>query len=157
MMKHLKLLSTALIVAFAATGTVADTGLKPWPDHGNAKRPYIFTQQHNVENRPDTEGRVQLIRLGYPLQVQLPGNPAIWSFQPDASEYVEYRGLTMVYSPNRIDGTESLLVFDLALSDDARHGTEGYFMFITEELPAAIDNVVPGGVFVVRFQVIDPQ
>ena len=98
-----------------------------------------------------------MIRLGYPLQVQLPGNPALWTFQPDASLNVEYLGRTMVYSPNRIEGTESIQVFDLALTPDAASGTQGYFTFTTEELPPSLDKVVPGGIYVVHFEVIEPS
>lgn len=135
----------------------AETDYPPWTQDGPAKRPYIFTQQHNVANRPDTKGRVQLIRLGYPLQVQLPGNPSLWTFQPDQSRNVVYLGRTMVFSPDRIDGTSSILVFDLALAPNAADGTEGQVTFTTEELPPSLDNVVPNGVFVVRFTVIDPS
>lgn len=152
-------LRTAMIgLAFAviAPASQAETEFQSWEHEGTAKRPYIFTQQHNVENRPDAAGRVQLIRLGYPLQVQLPGNPALWTFQPDASSHVTYLGRTMVYSPDRIEGTESVLVFDLALEMDVEEGTEGQFTFTTDALPAALDNVVPGGVYVVRFKIIDP-
>lgn len=149
-------LGLALLLASLGTGAFAETRYLPWPEDGAAPRPYIFTQQHNVENRPDAEGRVQLIRKGYPLQVQLPGNPAIWSFRAGESENVAYRGRTMVYSPNRIAGTESLLVFDLELSPEVRDGDEGRITFTTDQLPSALERVVPGGVFVLRFTVIDP-
>ena len=149
---------------FAALGamaigqvSMAEPTYQPWEDAGAAKRPYIFTQQHNAQS-PDGANRwKQLIRLGYPIQVQLPGNPALWSFQPDASRNVTYLGRTMVYSPDRIAGTSSVFVFDLALAPNAIDGTEGYFTFTTDELPPSLDNVVPDGVFTVYFSVIDPR
>ena len=156
-MRHLIRHAAALGFAVLATPSMAETPAPSWDHDGNAKLPYIFTQQHNVENRPDAEGRVQLIRRGYPLQVQLPGNPAVWTFDADASALVEYRGRTMVYSPNRIAGTHSILVFDLAVSPDAKAGAEGKFTFTTDALPASLENVVPGGVYVVRFTLIDPD
>ena len=157
MRQYLKPAFIAATGAFIAHAVEAETKYQPWQQEGVAKRPYIFTQQHNVGNKPDGETGGQLIRLGYPLQVQLPGNPALWTFQADASLNVEYLGRTMVYSPNRIEETESILVFDLALSPDAMSGSEGYFTFTTEELPSSLDQVVPGGVYVVRFEVIDPS
>ncbi len=156
MRQHLTRTAAALIIAFSTSASLAETAASPWQQEGVAKRPYIFTQQHNVENRPDAAGRVQLIRLGYPLQVQLPGNPTLWTFQANSSSHVEYRGRSMVYSPNRITGTESILVFDLALSPDAVDGTDGYFTFTTDTLPQSLENVVPGGIYVVYFKVIDP-
>ncbi|WP_135502401.1 hypothetical protein [Roseovarius aestuariivivens] len=147
----------ALGLCLSVTPALGETDFPVWDQHGAAKRPYIFTQQHNAVIQSDTEAPAQLIRLGYPLQVQLPGNPALWTFQPEESHHVEYLGRTMVYSPNRIAGTESILVFDLALSADAADGTEGQFTFKTEELPASLENVVPDGIYVVRFQVIDPD
>ncbi len=147
----------ALLLACLGTGILAETQYPPWSGSITAPRPYIFTQQHNVENRPDAEGLVQVIRKGYPLQVQLPGNPAIWAFRAEASENVAYRGRTMVYSPNRIHGTESLLVFDLELSPEARAGDEGRITFTTDRVPDSLDRVIPGGVFVIRFTVIDPS
>ena len=150
-------LSVVISFALSAGSLFAETTYPSWESNGSGNRPYIFTQQHNVENRPDAEGRVQLIRLGYPLKVQLPGNPALWTFQPEASKNVEYRGRTMVYSPDRIAGTESILVFDLVLAPDALPGSEGHFTFTTDELPPSLDNVIPEGVYVVRFSVIDPS
>ena len=156
MRQYLKTAFVAATLVFFAQAAVAETEYQPWQQDGVAKRPYIFTQQHNVGDKPDGETGGQLIRLGYPLQVQLPGNPALWTFQADSSLNVEYLGRTMVYSPNRIAGTESLLVFDLALSPNAKSGSEGYFTFTTEGLPSSLDQVVPGGVYVVHFEVIDP-
>ena len=156
-MKQVLTYAAAIGLALVALPATAETKFQPWQQEGVAKRPYIFTQQHNAEIRPGTPEWAQFIRLGYPLQVQLPGNPALWTFRPEESQLVEYRGRTMVYSPNRIDDTQSLLVFDLALSPEAQHGSEGYFTFTTNELPQSLDNVVPGGVFVVHFTVIDPK
>lgn len=157
MRQYLKSAFAAAIAALIAQAAAAETKYQPWQQDGVAKRPYIFTQQHNVLNKTDGEAGGQLIRLGYPLQVQLPGNPALWTFQPDASLNVEYLGRTMVYSPNRIEGTESIQVFDLALTPDAASGTQGYFTFTTAELPPSLDRVVPGGIYVVHFAVIEPS
>ncbi len=128
----------------------------PWPDEP-VKRPYIFTQQHNMNGRTDAGERVQTIRLGWPLQVQLPGNPTVWTFVEDQSALVEPRGRTMIYSPDRIDGTESIFIFDFALRTDAQDGDTGVITLATEELPASLEAVIPNGTFVIEFQVIDPD
>ncbi|SIS89384.1 hypothetical protein SAMN05421759_105179 [Roseivivax lentus] len=143
------------VLALGSPGSAGSETL-PWPDDA-VKRPYIFTQQHNVDGRPDAESRIQKIRLDWPLQVQLPGNPAVWTFVEDQSVLVEPRGRTMVYSPNRIDGTESIFVFDFALAADAKDGDAGVITLATEELPASLAPVMPNGVFVVKFHVIDPD
>jgi hypothetical protein len=111
-------------------------------------RPYIFVQQNNA--RP-----TQQVRLGYPLQVQLPGNPAVWHYQPKGSALVEQRGQAMVFSPGRIDDTQSIFVFDFVLADDAKPGDTGVITIISPNPPASLSNVVPGGVWQVRFEVID--
>ncbi|WP_390914083.1 multicopper oxidase domain-containing protein [Pseudosulfitobacter sp. SM2401] len=98
--------------------------------------------------------RVQLIRLGWPLQVQLPGNPAVWTFDAKDSDLIEPRGRTMVYSPTRIEGTQSLFVFDFALPSTAKPGDHGTIPLSTTELPQSLKNVMPNGVFVVEFAVI---
>ena len=98
--------------------------------------------------------RVQLIRLGWSLQVQLPGNPAVWTFDAKDSDLIEPRGRTMVYSPTRIEGTESLFVFDFALPSTAKAGDHGTITLSTTELPQSLENVMPNGVFVVNFSVI---
>lgn len=146
----------ALIAALAAATCTAQETLTPWPDTGAAKRPYIFTQQHNMPVPPEDGGPRIVIRAGYPLQVQLPGNPALWSFVPEDSRHVAYLGRTMVYSPDRIPGTASLLVFDLDLAPEAVDGTLGQFTFATADLPASLDKVLPDGRFVVYFKVVDP-
>ena len=125
-----------------------------WQDNPATKSPYIFTQQHNVNGRDDANMRVQLIRLGWSLQVQLPGNPAVWTFDAKDSDLIEPRGRTMVYSPTRIEGTESLFVFDFALPSTAKAGDHGTITLSTTELPQSLENVMPNGVFVVNFSVI---
>lgn len=127
-----------------------------WPNDP-VRRPYIFTQQHNVEGRPDVAGRIQQVRLGWPLQVQLPGNPAIWRFASDRSALVEPRGQAMIHSPARIEGTESILMFDFVLAPEAKAGDEGVITLTTTDLPHSLDRVIPTGVFVIEFSVIDPR
>lgn len=126
-----------------------------WPET-KAPRPYIFTQQNNIQDRPDITDRIQKVRIGYPLQVQLPGNPAVWSFDAEASALVEPRGRAMVYSPFRIEGTQSIFVFDFALSQAAVDGDKGRITLFTDDLPLSLKNVIPSGVYTVEFTVFDP-
>jgi len=149
--------SLGLSVLALASANPAAAQQQSWDNTRLAKRPYVFAQQHNVNGRPDAEGRVQRIRLGWPLQVQLPGNPAVWTFAPQDSPLIEPRGRTMVYSPNRIGDTQSIFVFDFVLSSDAKPGDTGAITLTTQELPQSLGRVVPTGIFVVEFSVIDPS
>ena len=142
-----------LIGAFAAAamaGTAGQAGAASFEDKQDM-RPYIFAQQHN--GKPG-----QLIRLGWPLQVQLPGNPTVWTFQADESSKVEPRGHVLVFSPHRISGTHSIFVFDFALSADAKAGDEGMITITTSpaELPDSLSKVVPDGKYQIKFKIMHP-
>lgn len=137
---------------FSAMPTFAQE--QTWHDNEARKTPYIFTQQHNIDGRAKSKAPAQLIRLGWPLQVQLPGNPAVWIFDAQDSALIEPRGRAMVYSPNRVEGTESLFVFDFALPETAKPGDSGKITISTQEVPQSLDKVMPNGVFVVEFSVI---
>ncbi|WP_299684411.1 hypothetical protein [uncultured Tateyamaria sp.] len=147
----------ALVVLVVTDTLSAETQYPHWNNDTLDKRPYIFTQQNNVEGREGAPPHTQKVRIGYPLQVQLPGNPAVWTFDAGVSTLVEPRGWTMVFSPDRIPGTQSIFVFDFVLSPDAAHGDEGVIVLTTSDLPEALDMVLPQGVFAVKFQVIDPK
>ncbi|GAA4643857.1 hypothetical protein GCM10023115_18170 [Pontixanthobacter gangjinensis] len=111
------------------------------------RQPYIFVQQHN--GKPG-----QKIRKGWPIQVQLPGNPAIWTFDAKQSRNVVPLGKTLVYSPDRIDGMESLFIFDLALELDAEAGQMGEIVYTTDDPLPSLNRVIPNRVFRVQFEII---
>ena len=114
-----------------------------------AKPPYIFVQQHNAKGG-------QFVRLGWPLQVQLPGNPNVWTYKPNQSTLVEPRGRTLIFSPGRIDLTQSIYVFDFVLSPHAKVGDQGIITLTTPTLPVSLQNVLPGGRYQIKFTVSTP-
>lgn len=111
------------------------------------KRPYIFTQQHN-------NNASQKVRLGWPLQVQLPGNPAVWTYQDDESKTVSPRGSAMVFSPGRIDGTSSIYIFDFVLAENAKPGDEGIITITSSNPPESLNRVTPDGVYQIKFVIL---
>lgn len=132
----------SFLLAFSLTACVAN--VDSVQDRAQGKAPYIFTQQHNAI-------LMQQIRLGWPLQVQLPGNPAVWTVQLDENLFVEPRGRTLLYSPERIDYTQSLFIFDFALSAQAKAGDSGRIVITTDKLPSSLANVIPCGRYTIDF------
>ena len=53
MSQYLKTAFVAATTVLFAQAAVAETEYQPWQQDGVSKRPYIFTQQHNVGNKPD--------------------------------------------------------------------------------------------------------
>ncbi|MEM7425590.1 MAG: hypothetical protein AAF441_05810 [Pseudomonadota bacterium] len=149
-LSRFRLLLIGAFAAAAMANAVGGASAASFEDEQDM-RPYIFTQQHN--GKPG-----QFIRLGWPLQVQLPGNPSVWTFQAGESSKIEPRGHALVFSPHRIDGTHSIFVFDFALSADAKAGDEGVITITTdpEILPDSLNKVLPAGKYQIKFKVMHP-
>lgn len=142
-------LSVVFILVFTGT-TACSTQIHAQAlEGGRGKAPYIFVQQHNLIAR-------QIVRTGWPLQVQLPGNPTVWTFQKDQSTNVETRGHAIVYSPGRIAGTDSLFIFDFVLAPDVKAGDQGVITITTRNAPMSLLQVVPDGFYQIKFTVAGP-
>ena len=98
-------------------------------------QPYIFTQAHS--------GHSQSVQSGAALQVQLPGNPALWRFDSQASKNISFLGASPTFSPGRIPQTEALYNFNFVLTG----GEQAIIVIRTDELPPDLEETVPGGVF----------
>ncbi len=159
--RHLSQAGAAFALTFIAfaygVSHSAEISPQKWSSDGQIKRPYIFTQQNNVKGRSNPLGGAQYVRLGWPLQVQLPGNPAVWAFSASQSRLVEPHGHTMVYSPHRIEDTDSIFVFDFVLSANAKPGDIGVITLTTARMPDSLNKVIPLSIYSVEFTIIDPH
>ncbi len=79
----------------------------PRPDPLPVSNTYILTQA--------ATGRTQTARVGAVLQIQLPANPSVWKLLAIRGDAVEPRGHTLMSSPDRIPGFESVDLIDFAV------------------------------------------
>lgn len=144
------LLAVSLFSVAASCAPLPDSAAITTPVEDIAdKRPYIFTQQHN-----NVKG--QRVKAGWPLQVQLPGNPSVWSFDAARSVNVEPRGQAMVFSPERIAGTTSIFIFDFAISAGAQPDDTGMITITSANPPESLNHVIPNGVYQIEFVIDAP-
>ena len=141
---------SAILAVLLATTTACSAQIPAWSvEDGQNRAPYIFVQQHNGKTP-------QRVRLGWPLQVQLPGNPTVWTFQKDQSANVEPRGRSLVFSPGRIEGTQSVFIFDFVLAPNARAGDTGIITITSRNAPMSLLQIIPDGQYQIRFEITNP-
>ncbi|MCG6904074.1 MAG: hypothetical protein LJE68_15475 [Rhodobacter sp.] len=128
-------------LCFAAVAQAQDAGIFQ----------YVFTQSY--KNPADPPGRMQPIRAGVPVQVQLPAGPGVWVYDAGESSNVALTGEGSFDSPDRIAGTDTIQTFSFAVADGADRAK---IVVTTDNLPPSLADIVPGGVFDLSLQVVSP-